>query len=105
MSETWAGDILAATCACGCKAPRPRGKVMASTCWARVPPDIQRAIYKAWRGAQGQRGGWKSVHTRLAWMLAVGDAIAALTGTPNPVEARWSRDPKHWPPDVAWDAS
>lgn len=102
MSEAWAGDILAATCACGCKRARPRGKVMAAPCWARVPPDEQRAVYKAWREAQAKGGGWKSAHTRLAWMLAVGDAVAAITGKLNTVEARWTRDPKNWPPDRAF---
>jgi len=105
MSETWAGDILAATCACGCKNRRPHGKVMSPACWERVPPEAQRAVYKAWHAAQGKNGGWKSLHTRLAWMLAVGDAVAALTGKPNTVEARWTRDPQNWPPDAVWDAT
>ena len=102
MSEAWAGDILAATCACGCGGRRPRGKVMTAACWVRVPPLEADAVYKAWRAAQGRGGGWKSAHTRLAWMIAVGDAVAVVTGTPNTVVARWTRDPKNWPPDRTW---
>lgn len=36
----------------GCKRNRPPGMLMCATCWHRVPADLQREVYAAWRQRQ-----------------------------------------------------
>lgn len=57
----------------GCKGKRGRAQVMCRSCWAKVPGDLQRAVWRAYR-ARSQQGGMAR-----HWQ-AVEDAHAAVEG-------------------------
>lgn len=39
-------------CPTGCGRARPAGKLMCARCWAEVPADLQREVYRTWRARQ-----------------------------------------------------
>lgn len=51
-------DVGSACPVAGCNRVAAPGMVMCATCWHRVPEDIQREVYAAWRQRQdGVREG------------------------------------------------